>query len=177
MAGWAKSKDMRFRRFAHRRDFRCLGIAFLILGLLPIPLPQIDFHNIRHHDGSGEFCEFHDHLLVWHPDAGVSDDVAIWHCHWLLAGLNLADLEPVGDGPATHAHVPDPPHVACCDSPRLTSAADSTSIGWFASVPPALLRNTLFLEGFVPAPTPSPPEASSLALHVSLTLLLQRLAC
>jgi hypothetical protein len=76
---------MRSGRSSHHRDFRCLRIALLILGLVPIPLPQIDFHNIRHHDGPGEVCEFHDHLLVWHPDAGLSEDVAVWHCHWLLA--------------------------------------------------------------------------------------------
>ncbi len=168
---------MRFCRSTHRQGIRSLGIALLILGLVPIPLPQIDFHNIRHHDGAGESCEFHDHLLVWHPDAGLSEDVAVWHCHWLLASLNSTDMEPSGDGPAAHAHVPDPPPIACCDAPRFTSTSESASVGWFASGSPALLETPLFTELRAPVPTASPPAASSRAPHVSLTLLLQRLAC
>lgn len=172
-----EGQGMRVRRTTHRRGTRSSWIALLILGLLPIPLPQIDFHNIRHHDGSGEFCEFHDHLLVWHPDAGVSEDVAVWHCHWLLAGLNLADMEPVGDGPAAHAHIPHSPPAACGHSPRFTAAAGSVSVGWFASCSPALLGTSFLFEDFAPAPTPSPPPNSLPAPHVSLTLLLRRLAC
>ncbi len=168
---------MRLGRFARHKGVRSLGIALLIFGLIPVPLPQLDFHNVRHHDGVGEFCEFHDHLLVWHPDAGLAEDVAVWHCHWVLASLNLTDMGPAGDGPAVHAHIPDPPPVACCDAPRVASAADSVSVGWFASWSSAVLTTPPFLEGFAPAPTPSPPAASSLGHHVSLTLLLQRLAC
>ena len=61
------------RHFSHRwpghHRARTLGIALLILGLIH-RRPQADFHNIRHHDGPGEVCEHHDHLLRWHPDAG-----------------------------------------------------------------------------------------------------------
>ena len=44
-----------------------LGIGFLILSAIHIPLPQADYHNIRHHDAPGEICLYHDHLLRWHP--------------------------------------------------------------------------------------------------------------
>jgi hypothetical protein len=168
---------MSFRRFQQLRGIRSLGIIWLILGLAPIPLPQVDFHNVRHHDGLGEVCEYHDHLLVWHPDAGLSEDVAVWHCHWLLASLNSTDMEPVGDGPAAHAHIPSTAPVACCDAPRIASAARSVSVSWLDSWSPAALTIPLLFEEPAPVPTGSPPASSSLAPHVSLTLLLQRLTC
>jgi len=168
---------MRFRRSRHRRRIRSLGVILVILGLVPIPLPQIDFHNVRHHDGSGEVCEFHDHLLVWHPEASRSEDVAVWHCHWLLASLNSTDMEPVGDGPAAHAHIPSTAPVACCDAPRIASAAQSVSVSWLNSSSPAALTIPLLFEEPAPTPTASPPATSSLSPHVSLTLLFHRLTC
>jgi hypothetical protein len=56
----------------------------LVPGLLRVPLPQADFHNIRHHDGAGEICPLHDHLLRWHPTASQNDDVATVHWHWII---------------------------------------------------------------------------------------------
>jgi hypothetical protein len=168
---------MRFLRSARHQGVRSLGIALLILGLIPIPLPQLDFHNVRHHDGVGEVCEFHDHLLVWHPDAGLAEDVAVWHCHWFLAHWDLTGMVPAGEGPAAHAHIPDLPPVACCDAPRVTSPTDSRSAGGDASWSLAVLATTLALDGLAPNPTPAPPLRASLAPHVSLTVLLQRLAC
>src|SRR3954452_18321557 len=76
--------SMRTRVLFRRRETRSLGIVFLILSLVHAPLPQPDFHNIRHHDGPGEVCDHHDHLLRWHPGAGVARDVAILHWHWFL---------------------------------------------------------------------------------------------
>jgi hypothetical protein len=81
---------------------RWTGIGLLILGLLHVPLPQPDYHNVRHHDAPGEVCGYHDHLLRWHPDAGQASDVAVLHWHWFLPGSGPADTR---DGAALHAHV------------------------------------------------------------------------
>lgn len=93
---------------------RFLGIALLIPGLLRIPLPRIDYHNIRHHDGPGEICPHHDHLLRWHPMASQNEDVAVLHWHWLTpqAVLPGAPADRDQDGqhslpPSLHAHLPD----------------------------------------------------------------------
>ena len=75
---------MILRRPANASCLRLLGIVLLIPGLLRIPLPQVDYHNIRHHDGAGEFCPYHDHLLRWHPTASQNEDVAMLHWHWLV---------------------------------------------------------------------------------------------
>jgi hypothetical protein len=56
----------------------------LIPGLSRVPLPQADFHNIRHHHGTGEICPHHDHLLRWHPTASQDDDIAVVHWHWII---------------------------------------------------------------------------------------------
>jgi hypothetical protein len=80
-------------------------MLMLIPGLLHVPIPQADFHVIRHHHGYGEVCPHHDHLLRWHPQAGESEDVAVLHWHWLLPqSLDVLLGEP---NPALHAHVND----------------------------------------------------------------------
>jgi hypothetical protein len=92
-----------------------LGIGFVVLSLVHVPLPQADYHNIRHHDAPGEICAFHDHLLRWHPSADFDDDVALLHWHWFVPVVELGDqhLRPSddhhrpGSGPAMHAHVGD----------------------------------------------------------------------
>ena len=63
---------------------RLLWITMLIPGLIRVPLPQADFHNIRHHHGVGEVCPHHDHLLRWHPTASQNADVAVVHWHWII---------------------------------------------------------------------------------------------
>ncbi|QEH38528.1 hypothetical protein OJF2_71310 [Aquisphaera giovannonii] len=97
---------------------RLIGIALLIPGLFHVPLPQADFHNVRHHDGDGELCPNHEHLLRWHPSAGAADDVAMLHWHWLppnrqggsppeTDGLsNDLGHRGVPAGPALHAYLP-----------------------------------------------------------------------
>jgi hypothetical protein len=87
----------------------------LILSVIHVPLPQADFHNIRHQDGPGQICLHHDHLLRWHPSAESNDDVALLHWHWFvpLVELGKQDYRPnedghrPGSGPALHAHVGD----------------------------------------------------------------------
>ena len=63
---------------------RLLWITMLIAGLFRVPLPQADFHNLRHHHGVGEVCPHHNHLLRWHPTASQDDDIAVVHWHWII---------------------------------------------------------------------------------------------
>jgi hypothetical protein len=90
-----------------RRVLRTVGAALLIAAVARVPLPMLDFHSIRHHDGPNGVCEHHDHLLRWHPDAVAVADVAVLHWHWLMP-MGLGD-ESGADGsrPRIHAHVPD----------------------------------------------------------------------
>jgi hypothetical protein len=86
-----------------------VGVLLTTLSIVHTPLPQPDFHNIRHHDAPGEVCEFHDHLLRWHPGAGLASDVSVLHWHWFLPSVPDADgpSRSTDDGPAIHAHVID----------------------------------------------------------------------
>jgi hypothetical protein len=96
---------------------RILGIGVLILSTVRVPLPQADYHNIRHHDAPGEVCVYHDHLLRWHPSADSAADVSMLHWHWFAplvepgAGRPGSPDEPraPGSGPALHAHLGDWP--------------------------------------------------------------------
>src|SRR3954471_17505656 len=115
---------MSSRQPAQHRGTRGLGIV-LILGLVHMPLPQPDFHNIRHHDEPGEVCEHHDHLLRWHPGAGLADDVAVLHWHWFLPLSDPFNLSPEHPGPTLHAHVIDWQVTTWEDGPRIS--ADTTS--------------------------------------------------
>ena len=92
-------------RSGRRHRARALGFGLLILSLVHAPLPQADFHNVRHHDGPGQVCEHHDHLLRWHPDAAQAEDVAILHWHWFLPTSAPTDPGHAGEGPAMHAFI------------------------------------------------------------------------
>ncbi len=105
---------MILRRPSKLPVLRLLGIVLLIPGLLRVPLPQVDYHNIRHHDGAGEVCPYHDHLLRWHPTAGRDNDVAVLHWHWLVPqspdgseSSPSGEDQPVPSGPAIHAYLVD----------------------------------------------------------------------
>ena len=95
-----------------------MGIAILILSLLHVPLPQADYHNIRHHDSPGEICGYHDHLLRWHPSANHDADVTMLHWHWFVPIVEFGnpDERPdddgnhhPGQGPSVHAQLGDWP--------------------------------------------------------------------
>jgi hypothetical protein len=127
-----------------------LGIGIVIFGVIHVPLPQADYHNIRHHDGPGEVCPYHDHLLRWHSSATDNADVALLHWHWFVPQGELGDRhERAGDadrGPVSglllHAHmanslVPDWPGepVTQCDARyrlldqlTLTSSTESSAL-------------------------------------------------
>src|SRR3954454_10253369 len=113
-----------------QREASGLGIIFLIFSLVHPPLPQPDFHNIRHHHAPGEICDHHDHLLRWHPGAGQADDVAILHWHWFLPTSGPTDAPPAGDEdrPPLHAHVSDWFASSWDTAPRITSDDSSRLI-------------------------------------------------
>jgi hypothetical protein len=115
------------RRRSKWRGLRLLGIGVLILSTIRVPLPQADYHNIRHHDSAGEVCLYHDHLLRWHPLADSAADVAMLHWHWFAplidpgAGRPGSDDEhrAPGSGPALHAHLGDWPEPDWTGTPLL----------------------------------------------------------
>jgi hypothetical protein len=94
---------------------RTLGISLLIVSVIRVPLPQADYHNIRHHHAPGEVCVYHDHLLRWHPSAGSDEDIALLHWHWVVpsntTGSGDLPSDEKGPGPgnglALHAHLGD----------------------------------------------------------------------
>jgi hypothetical protein len=76
-----------------------------------VPLPQADYHKIRHQHGAGEVCTHHDHLIRWHSSASQVGDVAVLHWHWFLPsaldqgqGANSEDDSKLPAGPVYHAH-------------------------------------------------------------------------
>jgi hypothetical protein len=104
-------------RQPNHRNGRALGISILVLSVVHIPLPQADYHNIRHHDAPGEVCVYHDHLLRWHPSADHDADVSMLHWHWFvpLAVPDSQHQSPSDDqhssrpGPSMHAQFGDWP--------------------------------------------------------------------
>ncbi|MDR3632754.1 MAG: hypothetical protein P4L84_02900 [Isosphaeraceae bacterium] len=170
---------MRFRHWARQRGARGLGDIGLIFSLVHTPLPQADYHNIRHHDGPGELCAYHDHLLRWHPQATAAEDVAVLHWHWFLPQSERPEAPAGGEGPAWHAHV-----------------ADWDASQWDAGPPRLSPPSVRFAERPAPSPIKAlapdladalnpprlashPPQAFSatFAPRVSLASLLQRWAC
>jgi hypothetical protein len=102
---------------------RLLGISLLIAGVVRVPLPQADYHNVRHHDAPGEICLLHDHLLRWHPSAASNADVALFHWHWFVPLAESDDpYRQNGDdpqGPVLHAHFTDWPEPDWLDEPVI----------------------------------------------------------
>ncbi|WZO98324.1 hypothetical protein EP7_005384 [Isosphaeraceae bacterium EP7] len=103
-----------------------LATTMVVLGILRTPFPEADFHNIRHHDTPGEVCAMHDHLLRWHPEAGVADDVAVLHWHWLNPA-NALPGGPVDSTPALHANIPDQPGTVPDPLPQIALDESSSS--------------------------------------------------
>ncbi len=131
---------MALRRRSERHGLRVLGIGLLILGSIRIPLPQADYHNVRHHDGPGEVCVYHEHLLRWHPSAIGAADVAVLHWHWVAPLVEPGtwpeegDARSPGAGPGLHAHLGDWPGPDWTGSPDLSADSrgrpqDSLALG------------------------------------------------
>ena len=171
---------MRFRRDLNHGCNRLAGIFALILAMVHGPLPQPDYHNIRHQDGAGEFCEHHDHLLRRHPGAGFSEDVVVLHWHWFFL---TGDRDIIGlntDGPKIHAHFPDwdativeslkisADTASRCDLRQSSGFFDAS---WFASADPEFDHRTILIRRY--------PQASQgiIARGVSLQAVLHRWDC
>jgi hypothetical protein len=152
----------------------------LILGLVHAPLPQPDYHNVRHHDGAGEVCEHHDHLLRWHPGAGRAADVAMLHWHWFFPATNPWDLPGEGNGPAVHAHVVDWQAATWDDRPQMS--ADTTARGTLALTPaPGLMPLALPMLATTAQVAPGCRQArtfsATFARSATLASLFQRWDC
>jgi hypothetical protein len=169
----------RRRGFSHR--VRGLGIGLLILSMGHTPLPKADFHNIRHHDGPGQICRYHDHLLRWHPSDDLAEDVAVLHWHWFLPRPGDSDPSPEGQPTAVHSSVPDWSGLSWDDAPQLAPDARARFIGRPALGP---------LETALPSPDmgtavvlvragPSPIHSfgATFAPRVPLSTLLHRWVC
>ena len=138
---------------------RVLGILFVIPGLLQVPLPEADFHVVRHHHGKGEVCPQHDHLLRWHPQAGEGEAVAVLHWHWMPPQtLDPSALDGgVRPSPALHAHdiePAQPDHGGSMlivredegrNDPAATIAHQPSDALWSGFFAPAATNPTAFL--------------------------------
>ncbi len=160
---------------------RFLGISLLILSLFHVPLPQLDFHNVRHHDAPGELCEYHDHLLRWHAQAGDAKDVATLHWHWVYPSSDPLDLSGPGDGPALHAHIGnwDAPGFQP-SQPELNQASSRTlDLDLNDQVPALFATLDLNLDHTIAQPRPNAVRAfcATFAPHASLPCLVQRWTC
>jgi hypothetical protein len=177
------------RRRTERRSLRSLGIGLMILSAIHIPLPQPDYHNIRHHDAPGEICPYHDHLLRWHPRAAANEDVSLLHWHWFVPLVEPGARPPGGDddrhaprsGPALHAHVGDWPEPDWTGSPvirpdgrgRLLDRLTLSSFGAASGYVSGASATDTFQPGLFSA---CPPGGVAL-LRAARTSLFQRWNC
>ncbi|HWE37259.1 MAG TPA: hypothetical protein VG406_11890 [Isosphaeraceae bacterium] len=173
---------MRGGRSERGRHTRAAWVAALVVGLGPLPLPKADYHNVRHHDGPGEVCVLHDHLLRWHPGAGVAEDVAVLHWHWIPPAADPTGVPNSDDRPSLRAVSPDWLAPSWDEAPRL--AADPSS-RWATGLVPddlahsyALTAGPLDLDAPIRARAgPRPGIAATAFGRVPRTALLQHWSC
>ena len=163
----------------HHRS-RTLAVSLLILALLPTPWPKIEFHNVRHHDEPGQVCEYHDHLLRWHPDATGAADVAVLHWHWAWPDRSpAAGSDHDGNGPRLHAHLADEAIPAVDSAPVIV--ADSVGRAIAPAIPVALAPAFDLPGRESPLLRPQHPPAltfgATFAPRISLTSRLHRWSC
>ncbi len=166
---------------AHHRRVRGLGIGLLILSLGHTPLPKADYHNIRHHDEPGQVCEYHDHLVRWHPQADRAEDIPVLHWHWFLPTPGMPDTGPMGQEPGLHSRVPDWSGLAWDDAPQLGPEVRSRFLGWPRPEP----RNSAPFDLDFPAanrvrgglPRPIHTFGATFAPRIPLNTLLQCWVC
>lgn len=165
---------------ARPRLVQVLGALMAALSLGRTPLPQPDFHNVRHHDGAGEVCEHHDHLLRWHPQAGSATDVAVLHWHWFLLRTDGQGPAPESEGSALHAHLPDDPATVVDAVSRL---APDTSVRFDLKTAPSELAFASLLIQEVSGPASVPQDRALVGRHApvargaTMTVALQRWIC
>ena len=170
------------RWFQRQQRGRTLAVSLLILALLPTPWPKVEFHNVRHQDEAGQVCEYHDHLLRWHPDASSGGEVAVLHWHW---GWPTAALGPEhdGNGPLLHAQIPADALPTAEPTPALAADASARSLvaplfESESSIPTTafdlLTLDPLSLRGGIP---PALTFSATFAPRISLTARLHRWSC
>jgi hypothetical protein len=173
---------MRFGSRDRHRSARALGVVVMTLSLVHTPLPLPDYHNVRHHDGPGEVCEHHDHLLRWHPGAALASDVAVLHWHWFLP-TSSDDPYPEGSGLSIHAHLHDWSASPWEDGPQVATrgCARPDLSPRLAVSPPGASAVFLPFNAFGALPTAGPSVRSSrsapVARGASLVALLHRWVC
>jgi hypothetical protein len=166
---------------------RGLGIGILILSVVHVPLPQADYHNIRHHDAPGEICGYHDHLLRWHPSANRDDDVTMLHWHWFVPIVEFgghhvgSDDEHHGPGPSVHAQLGDWPAPDWQGDPVVRPDSrgqllDHLIAGQFDGAP-GYLTDELSPRGPLSGPFFASGDQPQGALRALRTALLQRWNC
>lgn len=164
----------------HRRA-STLAVSLLILALLPTPWPKVEFHNVRHHDSPGQVCEYHDHLLRWHPDATGAADMAVLHWHWAWPSQEDAHSGHDGAGPRLHAYLSqdDLPAVNPGSAFVADTAVRASLPPTFEFAPSAVAfdpppRDPLGLRAGIP---PSMIPGALFAPRASLTSRLHRWSC
>jgi hypothetical protein len=173
---------MPMRRWPVHHRVRVLGISLLILSLVHAPWPKADFHNVRHHDAPGQVCEHHDHLLRWHPDAGLAKDVAILHWHWFLPTSDPSGPGHTDNGPALHAYVSGWDATSPDAGPLVVSDSSSRPLDPLPSSSPIALGDIPFARGSdrlgLCAGLASPKTfGATFAPRISLASRLQRWSC
>jgi hypothetical protein len=172
---------MTLRGWARNRRVRSLGIGLLVLSLVHTPLPKADFHNIRHHDGPGQVCRYHDHLLRWHPEAFGAQDVAVLHWHWFLPVPGGAQPVSGAGGPVAHSQLPDWSGLAWDQTPQLAPEARARFIARAAPIRPlsCLVQGLAMVDALSVRAGPHPVHSfgATFARRVSSTSLLNRWTC
>jgi len=80
-------------------------ICFVVWCVARLPVAVPDFHEVDHHDDSGQTCLYHDHLTRWHGEDPLEepDHQAFLHWHWLIPGFSIQEHDekglPTEDGP------------------------------------------------------------------------------
>lgn len=166
----------------HQARTWTLTVSLLILALLPTPWPKVEFHNVRHHDAAGQVCEYHDHLLRWHPDASGAQDVAVLHWHWAWPSQAPDESEHGdGDGLRLHAHLPDEVMPDAESGPLLVADTSSRSLAPPAAEPLPLSHGFgLPSRDSHPARSSTSPAltfSATFAPRVSVTSRLHRWSC
>ena len=168
------------------RKTRTFGIMCLALSLVHSPLPWPDFHNVRHHDGTGEICANHEHLLRWHPDAKLAEDVAMLHWHWFVP-LDGGSVPANGhDGLTLHASAPEWPCGSLCEHRNSVSTPCEITQALTGVI--RTLTNPDVATIFSLQPDPPPKlrlgaaslltcYSATFRAHASLPTLLQRWTC
>ena len=169
------------RWIQQQQQARAVTVSLLILVLLPTPWPKVEFHNVRHHDAPGQVCEYHDHLLRWHPDATGAEDVAVLHWHWAWPSREVAESGHGGTGLRLHAYLGQevlpatdsgPAIVADAFARLLTPPLAGPTSSWVAfDLPP---RDSLALRSGDPVAL---TFSATFAPRTSLTSRLHRWSC